>query len=661
MKKLSLLLLGAAAFLGAQSQSVTSPIQKIGKASAKVIEDNVYTGASAASGNKNKKTRDAFNPSTVGSKEWTGKSTYDLQTNGSMQRRVLQGAGGTTISCGWTFSAEQNVTATSAFADRGTGYAHFNGTSWTPAPTSAIENPFVRTGFGGLVVDGTGKENYIAHDPAANKLSISKKTGTTWASSVLSTSNTSAAIWPHTATSGNWMYLIASPSDSNIHTNGIRNGYFFARSNDNGNTWIDNMIPMPLVDSVGHYRGGGNSYAISARGNNVAILFGDMGTDLTLLKSTDNGATWTKSLVWDFPIDNYNFAGSTPTDIGNDGSVDTIFANDGSFSMVLDANGDVHAAFPILRVIKDGTSTGYSYFALTSRLVYFRQTATSDTTILVDDIFDSWHDCDKLNSVNFGANYTGATGVPDAAYNSIGLITQPSISIVPGSPQKVLIAYTCVMDNDTTIDDGVHPYWFGSSSLEGQPFRDVLVAGSSDNGDNWTFPVNVSQTGHFEEAFISTPEIITGSKLPILYQGDIEPGTILQNDDLYDPEFQNFMILQQVNVADIFTMGADTMSICNQTEVPLGTRDVVNGVLGLVNVYPNPSADIVNLSMKFVNTAKTVTVEMVDIAGKVVYSSQLQNVLESNTKIPVSQLSNGLYLIKLTTDAGTISRKFVKE
>ncbi len=661
MKKLSLLLLGATAFIGAHAQSVMSPTSKIGKATVKAVQDNVYSSPSLGSANKNKKTRDAFNPSPLGTKEWTGKSTYDLQTNGSMQRRVLQGTSGSTISCAWTYSAEQNVTSTSAFADRGTGYSHYNGTSWTPAPTSAIENPFVRTGFGGIVKDGAGNENYIAHDPAANKLSISKKTGTTWASSVLTTSNTNAPIWPHTATSGNWMYIVASPSDSNIHTNGIRNGYFFARSNDNGATWVDNMIPMPLIDSVGHYRGGGNSYAISANGSNVAILFGDMGTDLTLLKSTDNGANWTKVVVWDFPIDNYNFAGSTPTDIGNDGSVDTIFANDGSFSMTIDANGDVHAAFPILRVIKDGTSTGYSYFALTSRLVYYRGTATTDSTFLVDDIFDSWHDCDKLNSVNFGDNYTGATGVPDAAYNSIGLITQPSISIVPGSPQKVLIAYTCVMDNDTTVDDGVHPYWFGSSSLEGQPFRDILVVGSPDNGSTWTFPVNISQTGHFEEAFVSTPEVITGTKFPVFYQGDIEPGTILQNEDLYDPEFQNFMILQQVNVSDIFTLGADTLTLCNQTEVPLGTKDVVNGTLGLVNVYPNPSTDIVNISMKFINTAKNVTVDMIDIAGNVVYASQLQNIVESNTKIPVSNLANGLYLIKVTTDAGTISRKFIKE
>jgi hypothetical protein len=657
MKKLSLFLVGAVMAYGVQAQQVISPTDKVSTTTVKLRSDKF--NPSSVSPTKIKKTRESF-PAATGSKENVGKTTYDLQTNGSMQRRVLKYPDGK-ISCGWTFSAEQGVSSTSAFADRGTGYAHFNGTAWTPAPTAAIENPFIRTGFGGIVVDGTGAEAYVAHDAAANQLSINRKSGTTWSRSTLTTSNTNQPIWPHTASSGNWMYIIASPSDSNIRTNGIRNGYFFARSNDNGATWIDNMIPLPLVDSVGHYRGGGNSYAISANGNNVAILVGDMGTDLTLLKSTDNGATWAKTVVWDFPLDNYNFAGTDPTDIGNDGSIDTIFCNDGSFSVVVDANGDVHAAFPILRVIKDGSSAGYSYFALTSRLVYYKQTATVDTAILVDDIFDSWHDCDKVNSVAFGANYTAAAGTPDAAYNTISLLTQPSISIVPGSPQKVLIAYASVMDNDTTVDDGIHPYWLGASNLEGQPFRDILAVGSEDNGDTWTYPVNLSRTAHFEEAFLSTPEIINGTKFPVFYQGDIEPGTILQNEDLYDPIFQNFMILQEVNINDIFTLGADSNSLCNQVELPLGTKNILSADKGLINVYPNPSSSVANVTFKFINSQANVIVTMMDVAGNTVYTADLKNVTETSHQIPVSNLSNGIYMIKVTGDEGTITRKFIKE
>jgi hypothetical protein len=49
----------------------------------------------------------------------------------------------------------------------------FDGTNWTAQPTARLEP--TRVGFGGLVVDGSGNENYISHDPAANQLAVAKK------------------------------------------------------------------------------------------------------------------------------------------------------------------------------------------------------------------------------------------------------------------------------------------------------------------------------------------------------------------------------------------------------------------------------------------------------------------------------------------------------
>ena len=216
---------------------------------------------------KTRKPLDAF-PSTAGTKERTGNSTYDLQTNGSMQRRVL--TSGNKVSACWTYSNEGQPTAASAFADRGTGYAHFDGTNWSAAPTARIEP--TRTGFGSMVFDGNGNEVIVTHEGTGYTLPTNKKVAGSWTTTPLTTSAAKQAIWPHVATSGNWMYIVAASQDSNTKSNGIRFGYFFSRSSDNGATWIDNMIPMPMVDSIGHFRGGGNSYAISAQGSNVAIL-----------------------------------------------------------------------------------------------------------------------------------------------------------------------------------------------------------------------------------------------------------------------------------------------------------------------------------------------------------------------------------------------------
>lgn len=654
MKKVLFLFMGAALSVSAIAQQKVTPTRSTGFAQDRVAQDKAGTAVAGAQAKKVRKALGAF-PGTFGQKEVVGNSTYDLQTNGSTPRRVLQN--GNTISCGWTMSLEQNVTSTSAFADRGTGYAHYNGTAWTAAPTTRLES--VRTGFGGFAGDGAGgNEMYIAHDATGYQQVASVKMGGNWTSAAFTNlSSVSQAIWPHAARSGNWLYIIASTGDSNIKSNGIRSGYFFARSNDNGQTWIDNMIPMPLVDSAGHYRGGGNSYAISASGSNVAIAFGDIGTDLTIVYSNDNGTTWNKKTVWDWPINNYDFASTSITDFNNDAVVDTIWSNDGSHSLTIDAAGTIHVAFPIVRVYKTGANTGYNFF-YTTYLGYYNNVMDSVQTI--DNIFNTYRDCDKDGAFGLGQNYVGAAATdPDAIYNTIGTMTAPSITAVAGTPNKVLIAYTALVDNDTTVDDFNHPYWLGASSLEGQNFRDIFVIGTNDNATTWTYPVNVSRTAHFEEMYPSTPERVSGNKLAILVQGDIEPGTILQNSDLYDPAFQNLMICQTVNIDSIFIVGADSTAPCGQSELPLAINNF-DGQNGNISVYPNPATDVITLSMTLTEASSVVAYELIDMTGKVVMMDTRKNISTLNRQININNLAAGTYVLKVTTDKGLYTEKVVK-
>lgn len=658
MKKLLFLCLGASlSYMGYAQQNVNGARQ-MGSHKADVAASDVKGNAapSLSSNKKTRKTLAAF-PGTFGTKEVVGRTTYDLQTNGSTQRRVLQN--GNTISCGWTFSLEQNVFAnasnSSSWADRGTGYAHYNGTSWSAAPTTRLES--IRTGFGGFTGTSGATERYIAHDGTNNALYMSTKSAGTWTSAQMTTSLTNKAIWPHSASSGNWLYVLASSSDSMMKSNGIRYGYFFSRSNDNGATWIDNMIPLPLVDSVGHYRGGGNSYAITASGNNVAILCGDIGADLTLIKSTDNGATWTKSVIWNWPIDNYDFASATPTDYNNDAVVDTLWTTDGSQSMTMDAAGKIHVAFPVVRVYKTGANTGYNFFYSTL-LAYWNEdmAVVADSVLVVDNIFSIYRDCDGDQQFGIGQNYTSATD-GDGIYNTIGLISMPSITTTSTTPPKIMIAYTAVMDNDTTVDDFAHPFWFGASALEGQNYRDVFVIGT-ENG-NWGYPVNISRTAHFEEAYPSVAENVSGNNLAVLYQADIEPGTILQNYDTYDPNFENLMICQVVKIDSVFILAADSSAPCGQSELPLALNQLTLAE-GSVDVYPNPAADYVNVNLNLVNTSGVVTYEIADMTGKVVYSERRNNLKSGMNRISLHGLATGAYILKISTDSGVYSEKLLR-
>ena len=78
-----------------------------------------------------------------------GASTYDLQTNSAIQRRIINHANGA-ITATWTYS---NV---NSWATRGTGYNYFNGTQWGSLPTSEIETE--RTGWPSPMRLASGKE-----------------------------------------------------------------------------------------------------------------------------------------------------------------------------------------------------------------------------------------------------------------------------------------------------------------------------------------------------------------------------------------------------------------------------------------------------------------------------------------------------------------------
>ena len=76
-----------------------------------------------------------------------------------------------------------------------------------------------------------------------------------------------------------------------------------------------------------------------------------------------------------------------------------------------------------------------------------------------------------------------------------------------------------------------------------------------------------------------------------------------------------------------------------------------------LKLYPNPTKD--NLTISFKESFNQASVEIVDIIGKGLLSTQAKN----NTKIilNVSELPSGIYFAKITSDNKSITKKFVKE
>jgi len=77
-----------------------------------------------------------------------------------------------------------------------------------------------------------------------------------------------------------------------------------------------------------------------------------------------------------------------------------------------------------------------------------------------------------------------------------------------------------------------------------------------------------------------------------------------------------------------------------------------------VSVYPNPASNL--LFIEFKERQGNTTIEIFDVAGKIVKAGAFLN-SQKYTGIPVADLAKGLYLVRIRTGAGSVTKKFIKE
>jgi len=76
-----------------------------------------------------------------------------------------------------------------------------------------------------------------------------------------------------------------------------------------------------------------------------------------------------------------------------------------------------------------------------------------------------------------------------------------------------------------------------------------------------------------------------------------------------------------------------------------------------IQIFPNPTNGQLRVS-GYILDGKDI--QIYDVVGQVVFSSHLSN-LSPETTIDISHLANGMYFVKLKTEKGIVTKKFVKE
>ncbi len=593
MKKyvLSALLLCIGVRLYAQQERQTQvPFTKNQIATTKVatsIDDHLTE--SPTSTTQINKTNSFLSPSSTSIK--VGETTYDLQSNASVQRRIVQDSIGTNHIV-WTMSHQNDWT------DRGTGYNTVTNQGVVgDMPSSRIDMD--RTGWPEIARLKSGRLVTISHfmntnNPNNEGLQVLYKDpkDTEWTSKVLETDED--VTWVKMASVDNTIHLIYSRLTFDS-TCGIRYGIIYSRSSDGGETWDihEECIDILNSNNVGLLEG--EAYALDAQGDLVAFVIGAY--QATLFYSEDKGKTWQWKRI--NKLSSPFYTGST-TGLPLEHSL----VPDENFSLIIDENKTIHVWYGSRLIYNDGFN--HFHYPDHNAIVYWNNSWDENKPPqVIGKTVRQDGDGDKVFHFDFrqyGFN----------RYRRAGLVTMPSAGVDKNG--HLYVAYRSIVENN------FDPY--------NQYLSDIFLIKSTDGGATWQGPLNITNTTDKEEAYPSIPARIHTDKIPIVYQSDKYAGNTYFGDlfGYTHPVTDNTIYLSQIDPTTITNPSSPTdtrpqMVVNIPEKIIKGCHD--NRINVLTLDYPDGEVDY-NIETDLfdhldqVDTCFDVTISVEDSNGNVV-------------------------------------------
>lgn len=110
--------------------------------------------------------------------------------------------------------------------------------------------------------------------------------------------------------------------------------------------------------------------------------------------------------------------------------------------------------------------------------------------------------------------------------------------------------------------------------------------------------------------------------------------------------------------SDTASQGTNRFEINMVGKPTNGIASTVNMTNASLQLIPNPARDEVNIS--YVNSEEIGIIQLLDITGKTIYKSAT-NTKEGSINIPLSSYPDGIYIVELRTNKGSISQKLIKQ
>jgi len=436
-------------------------------------------------------------------------------------------------------------------------------------------------------------------------------------------------MWPRVAVSGtnkNTVHVIGTLYPENAVKAGIIEPVVYCRSTDGGANWDVVSALLPGEDTLlykNHYAA--EDYDIDANGDNVAIVMGGNHNSVVTWKSTDNGNTWVKKAVWNFPVLAFDPESSATI-------ADTITCFDGSLSLVLDNNAKIHIWGGVTRFLKSDPAAGSYYFPGISGLLYWNDAMNTITGKLDTSSHFCWPFLSYVDRNNDGifkfSNQAlmfpmncGATSQPSGSFDADG---------------NLYVLFESVAEEK----DSTKYYVFNSSDTV--MYKHIFELRSTDGGANWLDVVELTPFSQYEYVFPSITKF-TEDSIRFIVQGTDIPGNSLQptTGNLHPAGYEKDIVYFSYHKT--FNSVKEKISINNN-----------------LKLYPNPVNEFAVLNFNTPKTSK-VNISIHNLVGQQVASYNYNSVVgENNFNINASDLQSGVYFLKVQSEGKNATTKFVK-
>jgi len=628
-----------------------------------------------------------------------GYTDYDLQTWRTMQNRIYYYEDGT-IGAVWNMGFNYPQ-----FPDMGIGYNYFDGNMWGNYPYQSITsvwaiNPsYTAWGENGEMVISQGGNGLV--------ISTREEKGTgDWQEGYFSGSGYKH---PVVVTSGvdhsiiQLLYLDPDDSFTGTPAQPVRGFIHYSRSTDGGQTWspanfiLDGLGPDEYLGfTIGSY-----SWS-EPKGDVIAFVAGDYLTDLVLMKSTDGGDSWQKTIIWEHPFPFFEIFTFNS---------DTFYCNDGAITVALDNNNMAHVAFGLSRVYSTTSQDTIWYCPLTDGIVYWREDMPGFKNTVNSLHPDSLSICGNLIGWTQDINGNGQLDFLDTiiTYPTLGVSTMPSLVIddwdqviltfcsttegFPGtynykhlfarlSPNlncdwgdfycltasMIHIFDECIYPNVApNVDDAFHLIY----STDNTPGLAVLGDHPYSENKIWYMEVNlnenksskeslyvdfkINQDSIFEGDTVYFQNLSCGCPYPYTFEWEFEGGSPLNSTDI-----NPFIVYNQAGIYDVQLTAFNGSSTATElkpdyiTVLP-ATKVDENMIFGEVEIFPNPSTGSLTINLQNQNGCN---IKVIDLLGNTIYD---QNYIQHNRKINLDLSDNpeGMYFIEVKSGDQYLIKKIV--